>query len=131
MLTRRRFGQFALAPLIGGLSIASVRSATADDNNVKPSDIWAKIETDSGGRLGVAVLDTETHVASFHRADERFPMCSTFKVLAVAATLIKVDAGKEQLDRRVSIEPGDILAYAPVTKQHVGAEGMSVAELCE
>jgi beta-lactamase class A len=56
-------------------------------------------------------------------------MCSTFKVLAVAAVLSRVDAGKEQLARRIRINRSDLLAYTPVTKQHAGAE-MSVAELC-
>jgi beta-lactamase class A len=40
-----------------------------------------KLEQVSGGRLGVAVLDTGTGERSGHRRTERFPMCSTFKVL--------------------------------------------------
>lgn len=132
MLTRRRFAQLPLGPLIGGLAMASGPSVAAKDAPKKPFDaVWAKIESDSGGKLGVAILDTQSHVASLYHADERFPMCSTSKVLVVAAVLARVDAGKEQLARRVSIAPGDILSYAPVTKQHVGAEGMSVGELCE
>jgi beta-lactamase class A len=58
-------------------------------------------------------------------------MCSTFKLLAVAATLVRVDAGKEQLARRVRFAASDVLSYAPITKQHVGGDGMSVGELCE
>lgn len=58
-------------------------------------------------------------------------MCSTFKLLAVAAMLARVDAGKESLERRVRISPADILSYAPFAKDHVGDSGMSVAELCE
>jgi beta-lactamase class A len=131
MLTRRRFAKISVGPLIAGILVPRVGSAAASDKSFKSLDaIWPKLETESGGRLGVAVLDAESGAASLYRADERFPMCSTFKLLAVAATLAKVESGKEQLARRVAIEVPDILSYAPVTRQHVGSE-MSVGELCE
>jgi beta-lactamase class A len=132
MLTRRHFTKISAAPLIGGVLVHWANFAAANDRSLKSLDaVWPKLEAESGGRLGVAVLDTESRTASLYRGDERFPMCSTFKLLAVAATLRKVEQGKEQLVRRVSIEAADILSYAPVTKQHVGADGMSVGELCE
>jgi beta-lactamase class A len=132
MLTRRSFAKISVAPLIGSIVLHWSRSAATTSRNLKAlDDVWQKLEADSGGRLGVAVLDTESQTASSYRGDERFPMCSTFKLLAVAATLAKVESGKEQLARRISIEAADILAYAPVTKQHVGAEGQSIGELCE
>jgi beta-lactamase class A len=65
----------------------------------------ARIEARSGGRLGVAVLDTRAG----HRADERFPLCSTFKLLAAAAVLARVDAGAERLDRRIQFAAGDLV----------------------
>jgi beta-lactamase class A len=129
MLTRRGFAKFSLAPLIGCAGFR--RSAAAAEGGVAAlGDVIAKIETESGGRLGVALLDTGSGALTGHRTEERFPMCSTFKALAAAAILAKVDAGKEQLTRRILVEQKDILAYAPVTKQHVGQE-MSVAELCD
>jgi len=57
-------------------------------------------------------------------------MCSTFKLLAVAAVLARVDRGIEHLDRRVVFGREVLLSYAPITSQHVGSPGMSVAELC-
>ena len=36
-----------------------------------------------------------------HRVDELFPLCSTFKFLAAAFVLARVDRGEEKLDRRV------------------------------
>src|SRR3978361_1249020 len=91
---------------------------------------WAAIEASVGGRLGVAVLDTATGALAGHRLDERFPMCSTFKVLAAALALSRVDAGQERLDRRVAIAPADLLEWAPVARKHVGST-LSVSELCE
>ena len=59
----------------------------------------AEIERKAGGRLGVFVRDSGTGAELAHRAHERFPMCSTFKVLAAAAVLKKVDAARRRLDQ--------------------------------
>lgn len=90
----------------------------------------ARIEGDSGGRLGVAVLDTGSGARAGLHADDRFPMCSTFKFLAAAAVLKRVDEGKEKLDRRVTYTKGDLVEYSPVTKEHV-ADGMTMSDICE
>jgi len=91
----------------------------------------AALERQHGGRLGVAMLDTGNGRRVGHRADERFLMCSTFKLLAVAAVLARVDHGVERLGRRIVFGQDALLAYAPVTSHRVGAPGMTVAELCE
>ena len=54
----------------------------------------ARIELESGGRLGVAVLDTGSGAKIEHRGNERFPMCSTFKLVASAAILKRVDRAR-------------------------------------
>ena len=92
---------------------------------------WREIEVSVAGRLGIAVLDTATGELAGHRLDERFPMCSTFKFLAAAAVLARVDAGQERLDRRVVVTRESLLEWAPVTSKRVGGTGMTVAELCE
>jgi beta-lactamase class A len=132
MLTRRVVAKLSLASLIGTVAGVSDRGALAGDSGLSRLEpALLKIEAESGGRLGVAVLDAQRDAPAGHRLNERFPMCSTFKALLAAAILKKVDAGKEQLARRIGIEPSDILSYAPVTKQHIGGEGMTVSELCE
>jgi beta-lactamase class A len=82
------------------------------------------------GRLGVAILDTETGGRFALRGDERFPVTSTFKFLAAAAVLARVDRGIEQLDRRVPITQADMVDYAPITGKHVGGT-LTVAEICD
>jgi beta-lactamase class A len=91
----------------------------------------AIIETRLGGRMGVAALDTGSGKRLDYRAEERFPMCSTFKFLAAAAVLKRVDEKQEQLDRFVSYDTKDILEYAPVTKAHLKEGGMTLGALCE
>ncbi len=124
MSTRRRFvaiaAGFALGPGVPGVAGGFLAAA----------ERFVELERESGGRLGVAVLDTETGRTLGYRDDERFPLCSTFKLLAVALVLHRVDEGKEQLDRRVNFTEAEVLSYAPVTKQHVQG-GMAVGELCD
>ncbi|KMO41040.1 beta-lactamase [Methylobacterium variabile] len=119
-LTRR-------AALIGAALIACVTrgAAAAEDAAAR----LAQLERRDGGTLGVEVRDTATGRRFGHRADERFPMCSTFKALAAAAVLARADQGKEDLNRRISYGRDDLLSYAPVTAKHVEA-GMTLAELC-
>jgi beta-lactamase class A len=94
-------------------------------------DELKRLETESSGRLGVALLDTGTGQCVGHRVNERFPMCSTFKVLVSGAVLHSVDAGKESLVRRIYFTDADLVAHSPETQKRVGPIGMTVAELCE
>jgi beta-lactamase class A len=105
------------------------------------SSVWAsgdiiqarlrKLEARSGGRLGVAVLDTATGRLIGNRIDERFAMCSTCKALAVAFVLSRVDRNVERLNRRITCTEHDLVSPFIATKPHVGLGGMTIAELCE
>lgn len=92
-----------------------------------PAAMLARLETASGGRLGVAALNTADGRQLLHRADERFPFCSTFKMMLSAAVLAKEPS---LLKKRVLYAKSDLVAYSPVTEKHVG-KGMTVAALCE
>lgn len=132
MITRRRFAKGVCAAVAGyGLIAIAPKARAAGGFKPTLADDIARIERESGGRLGVAVLDTGSGARVGHRADERFPICSTFKMLLAAATLARVDAGKERLDRRVRIKASDIVPNSPTTKERVDDVGMTVGELCE
>ncbi len=90
----------------------------------------AAIEARLGGRIGVAALEPRSGRRVGWRQDERFPMCSTFKLLAVAALLARVDDGQERLDRFVRYGPRDLLPGSGRTTAHVKDGGMPMAELC-
>lgn len=104
-------------------------AATAADDDV--TERLRQLEERTGGRLGVAVLDMETNISFGHRETERFAMCSTFKALAAACALARVDRGEEKLDRRITFGKEVLLPHSPVTEKHVGGNGMTIAELCE
>jgi beta-lactamase class A len=91
---------------------------------------FAEIEAKTGGRLGAAVIDTGSGMQAAYRADERFPLCSTFKLLAAAAILARADAGQERLDKPIAVRREDIVDYSPATEPNVGGS-MTLAELCK
>lgn len=107
------------------LLAASTPASTSDFANRIVS-----IEERTGARIGVVALDTGNGKRLDHLSDERFPMCSTFKFLAAAAVLKRVDNEQEKLDRFVSYGAKDILEYAPVTKAHLEDGGMTLSALC-
>src|SRR5579875_4227208 len=98
-----------LGALGGAMLLAGVRRARAADLTAE----CMRLEAAVGGRLGVAVTDAGGGVRLAYRADERFPMCSTFKVLASGAILARVDAGAERLDRPIAVSPADLVTYSP------------------
>ena len=47
--------------------------------------------------------------------DERFAMCSTFKLLLAGWMLSLVDQDRENLNARVHYAPADVVKYSPVS----------------
>jgi beta-lactamase class A len=157
MITRRKFARAMLGVSIvgvGGVASAVFRSGDAwgkDAGPVKrtmaatPRQEFAKadtirarlqeIEADSGGRLGVSIVDTASGLHAGLHADERFPMCSTFKLLVAGAILARVDRGGEDLQRRIVYSQSELVSNSPATSKHTrertGNAGMSVADLCK
>ncbi len=107
------------------------RRATAANGFLGLQDAFARIEAERGGRLGVAVLDTGSNRRAGHRENERFPLGSTFKLLAAGAVLARNDAGRDRMVRRIRYRREDLVAYSPETEKHAGDEGMTLAALCE
>jgi beta-lactamase class A len=121
------------ALLIGGVQLLLGFTAPAADEQkaAQPAVTEiAEIERNLQGHLGVAILDTANNKGIDYHATDRFPMCSTFKCLLAADVLERVDKQKEQLDRKIAYGPDDLLEWAPVTKQHVQEESMTVDALC-
>lgn len=126
-LTRRQTlliaGTSLLLPFCGK---ALARTLPASD----PKAV-AELERNVGGRLGVAILDTGSGQLVGHRLDERFGMCSTFKMPLAAAILREVDQGRLRPDQWVPYGPADTVPHAPITQKHVQRGGMTVVALAE
>ncbi|MGH9616556.1 MAG: class A beta-lactamase [Acidobacteriaceae bacterium] len=128
MISRRTLLQAGL-PAIGGIAIGRrfCFAATAAWRTFRTQ--CEHLENESGGRLGVAMQNTANGTQIGYRQSERFPMCSTSKLLTVGAVLARVDHGKERLERIVHFTKSDLVTYSPTTEKRVGS-GMTIEELC-
>ncbi|MBL9077948.1 MAG: class A beta-lactamase [Planctomycetes bacterium] len=119
-----------LLPVVAAAAFAGCRSTP---NGAFGADLAGDLAAlERGGRLGVAVLDTGDGSVRGHRLDERFAMCSTFKLALAAMVLDRAAAGGLALEERLRVEPGDLLAHAPVAKAAVDAalaRGAAATEL--
>jgi beta-lactamase class A len=112
------------------LLVASQSELSAEDKR-RDNAPFALLEARAANvRIGVTAIDLSTNRRVDYRADERFIMCSTFKVLAAAAVLKRVDENREKLDRFVRYGEAQLMSYAPVTREHVKDGGMTLEALC-
>lgn len=88
-------------------------------------------ESALNARVGVTVNVLDSDLNWEYGGNDRFPMSSTFKTIACAALLFRVDSGQEQLNRLIEFTEEDLVSYSPVTESKAGAPGMTLAELCE
>lgn len=112
-----------------GLPFAGTLHARSAAREADANAQLQTLENEFGGRLGVFALDTANGTALAHREDERFPLCSTFKVIAAAAILKRSQQDSGLLQRRLSYDKADLVEYSPVTEKHTGS-GMTIADLC-
>lgn len=89
------------------------------------------LEESRAVRIGAFAIDTANNATLGHRADERFPLCSTFKLLAAAAVLHKNSQSDSDLLRQIAhYDKSDVVEHSPVTKTHVD-DGMPLADVCK
>lgn len=117
VVTRRGF-------LVGGAVLAAGRV------HAHPDDVFAAIEHRLGGRIGFSALDTNTGQHIRWRADERFAMCSTFKVALAAAVLARIDRTDLLPDHILNFDPANLLGASRASVQHPDGR-ISVIEACE
>ncbi|MFD4675753.1 class A beta-lactamase [Lentzea sp. NPDC058450] len=114
-----------------GAALAVTVPATAQASTV--TGRLRDLEKQHNARLGVFATDTGTGRTVLHRADELFPLCSTFKTIAAAAILRK-DRDGTLLGKVITYTQSDVdkSGYGPITgKPENLANGMTVKALCE
>lgn len=122
--------------LVGGLTFAamaagSVRHASATPPPVITPQIQiAGLEQANNVRVGLYAVNLVSGKTLTNRADEMFAVCSTFKGYAAARVLQMAERGELTLDRRVFVDPADIVANSPRTQPRAGSE-MTLDELCQ
>lgn len=129
MTDRRTFtlglGAFSLT------ACAQVRQPAPDARQQLALEALREVAVRSGGRLGVQLHDTGSARRLGWRADERFAMCSTFKLSLAALILREADAGRLQLDERIAYGPEVLMSISPVTRANVTRGWMTIGELTE
>lgn len=89
----------------------------------------ARLESSSGGKLGIAAINTGNNQLIQYRANEYFPMGCTSKVIGVAAILEKSMKNNQFLQERIRYKKNELTNWNPITEKHL-PDGMTVAELC-
>lgn len=132
-MSRRRFlTSITSVVFLGGLGFRdSFASASQPERSEVILSRLRSLEAEATGRLGVHILNTSNGMEYSYRSDERFMMLSSFKLLASALVLHRVDSGQESLERRISYQKEDLIPWSPVTEHHADGAGMTLAELCE
>ncbi len=113
--------------LVAALTMAA--TGVNADPLAQLADTIATTEADISGRVGIAISDSGTDWAWGHRADERFPLNSTFKSLLCGAILGRAENGTLSLDETIKVTASDILSFAPATKDRAG-DDMQIDALC-
>ena len=108
--------------------VLSLGSAGAAASEAALTQKLAELEQASGGRLGLVWINGEEQRYGY-RENERFPMTSTFKTLAVAAILDKSISQPDLLDKKVMIHNADRVPWTPVTGNYIG-KAMTITALC-
>nr|UNZ81749.1 mutant KPC family beta-lactamase [Klebsiella pneumoniae] len=101
-------------------------SATALTNLV--AEPFAKLEQDFGGSIGVYAMDTGSGATVSYRAEERFPLCSSFKGFLAAAVLARSQQQAGLLDTPIRYGKNALVPWSPISEKYL-TTGMTVAEL--
>lgn len=124
--------RFLLLAAITISLLSTYTASLANTQQIYPASIQeklTKLEASSGGRIGLYAVNTANNAYIQYRPNERFPMCSTFKPMLVSAILKQSMTDSHLLQQKVSYKKNDLMAYSPITKNHV-VVGMTISELC-
>lgn len=111
------------------LSVATFTALPSLAQTASPESALAALEEGLDGQLGVYAIDTGSGKEIAHRADEAFPMCSTFKAVLAAALLEHSVTNPPLLQKRLQYDKSALLNHSPITEKRLD-DGMTVDELC-
>lgn len=98
---------------LGFVALLALAPAARGQSTQKLDRELARIEPLSGGTLGIAAMHIESGRTVFYKADEQYPLASTYKVPIAVQNLTQVEQGKLDLDKLVVWDTTDL---------HLGSE---------
>ncbi len=87
------------------------------------------LEKKTNVRLGIYAINTANQKTIDFSAEERFPLQSTSKVMAVSAILYQSMQIPALLNQKISYTKKDLVSWSPITQKNLD-KGMTIAELC-
>lgn len=100
-----------VTPTLAVLTLAGAAGAQTPSQNL--ANEIARIEPSSGGTLGVAALHIESGRTFFHKADEQYPLASTYKLPMAVLGMKLAQEGKLDLNAMIQWDTTDL---------HIGSE---------
>ena len=88
------------------------------------------LEESFNGKIGVYAIDTNSYQIVAYRADERFPVQSTMKLLAVAALLKQSQDNENLLKEKIHYNKKNLISWHPITGKYINS-GMTLESLAE
>ncbi len=80
-------------------------------------------------RLGVSAINTANNQIINYRANERFPIQSTFKMLSVAAVLHQSMSNPSLLKQKINFKNRQLASWSPITEKNL-ERNMTISDLC-
>lgn len=111
--------------LIGGIALAALGCP------VQAASDLAEFERRHGMRIGAVLRASDGRILFTHRADERFRLCSTFKIFLAAEVFRRAATDPRLLQRPIKIRAADRLGNSPVTAQQPDGSTLPVETLCK
>lgn len=104
------------AALAGCASVSKSRQARHGVALSALPNRLAALEAEAGGRLGVSLIGSDGQLLAGWRDTERFALLSVFKLFLAGMTLKAMVDGKVAADAVVTVQPSDLVVYAPVVE---------------
>ena len=111
----------------------NTKSATGNPTTNSKSSVdqqLAKLEAGFNGKIGVYAINTFNNEVIQYRANERFPVQSTLKLIGVAALLKHNESNINGLQEKIHYTKKDLMYWHPVTGINL-ANGMTLEEFGE
>lgn len=112
-----------------GCYLTTLHANTTKNESSLLNEKFKNLETSFNGRVGISAMNTANGQSIKYRSLERFPVQSTFKLIAVAAMLKKSETDNKLLTQKIAYTTKDLVFWSPITEKHV-AEGMTIFDLC-
>ncbi|RAY77953.1 carbapenem-hydrolyzing class A beta-lactamase [Enterobacter cloacae] len=105
-----------------------ISTAFFSQANTNGTDEINKLEKDFNGRIGVYALDTGSGKSFSYRANERFPLCSSFKGFLAAAVLKSFQDNQLNIYQIVNYNTRNLEFHSPITTRYK-ENGMTLGDM--